>query len=314
MSTRLSRLFPLAAVLALSALLVTPLPASMRIGVGLPSTVPCTGAAISVSPASPQAPGTQVTLTGSATCSGSPEFRFLVQPPGGSWKAVRDYSDTPTFVWDTTNLFTGTYGLEVQVRNQGTTAGYDTIATTAYRLASGPCNNLSIYAIVVGSSYPGVYGNTGTPVLVRADYYVPPGGGNVVPFGCAHPLLRYWMKAPGGAWKIVQDYSSSTYYFWDDTQKAGTYYLEVDAREQLEGNSVPYDSVANMKFTLLGCAPVVGSVFYITPASPQPPGTTITIAANSACDYSTESYLPKPTPMFRFWMRNPGQGWMIVQD
>ena len=312
MLNRFARLVPAAALLALSALLASPVGAITHIGFGLSSLTPCTSAAILASPTSPQTPGTEVTITGFATCSGTPEYRFLIQSPGGTWKVVREYSEFSHFEWDTTNLFTGTYGLKVEVRNLTSSVSYDRTASVTYRLAASPCNNLSIYAIPAGQSGPMEYGNTGTPVVVRADYYVPPGG-NVVPFGCAHPLLRYWMKAPGGAWRIVQDYSSSTYYFWDNTQTPGTYYLEVDAREQLEGNSTPYDSVANLKFTLLGCAPVVGSVFYITPASPQAPGTTITITANSACHYSGPP-IPNPTPTYRFWMRYPGQAWMIVQD
>jgi len=53
-----------------------------------------------------------------------------VRTPGGSWRIVRDYSTASTFGW--TPATAGTYSLEVDVRDQGATAGYETVANISY--------------------------------------------------------------------------------------------------------------------------------------------------------------------------------------
>ena len=94
----------------------------------------CTSAHVSVSPASPQKTGTIIVVTGTASCAGTPEYRFWVRAPGGAWIVARDYSTTATFTWTTAGKAAGTYGLEVDVRDQGSGAAYDTVANLAYVL------------------------------------------------------------------------------------------------------------------------------------------------------------------------------------
>jgi hypothetical protein len=90
----------------------------------------CGAATLSPSPTAPQPHGTQVTLTGGATCLGTPTYRFWVRAPGGSWRIVRDYSTSSSFAW--TPASAGTYSLEVDVRDQGATASYETVANVTY--------------------------------------------------------------------------------------------------------------------------------------------------------------------------------------
>jgi hypothetical protein len=94
------------------------------------TATPCTVAGLNANPASPQAHGTPITLTGSATCLGTPTYRFWVRAPGGAWQITRDYSTSSTFVW--TPAAPGTYSLEVDVRNQNATAVYETVANTTF--------------------------------------------------------------------------------------------------------------------------------------------------------------------------------------
>jgi hypothetical protein len=94
----------------------------------------CTAARLSTDKTSPQAHGTTVVLSGSASCAGSPEYRFWVRDLSGRWNIVRDYSPTSTFSWNTTGLAPGSYGLEVDVRNQSSTAPYETVTNLGFTL------------------------------------------------------------------------------------------------------------------------------------------------------------------------------------
>jgi hypothetical protein len=75
-----------------------------------------------------------VVLSGSATCAGSPEYRFWVRDLSGRWSIVRDFSSTSTYSWSTTGLAPGSYGLEVDVRNQSSAAAYETISNATFSL------------------------------------------------------------------------------------------------------------------------------------------------------------------------------------
>jgi len=97
--------------------------------------VACSAAAISADQTSPKAPGTTIVFTGGATCLGTPEYRFWVQAPGGPWKVVRDYAADATFSWDTAGLTPGTYNVEVDVRDQGSSAPYETVAPMSFVLS-----------------------------------------------------------------------------------------------------------------------------------------------------------------------------------
>ncbi len=90
----------------------------------------CGAAALSAAPTSPQVHGTQVVLTGGAACLGTPEYRFWVRAPGGSWTIVQDYSPASTFTW--TPATAGTYQLEVDVRDHGAAATYETVANISF--------------------------------------------------------------------------------------------------------------------------------------------------------------------------------------
>jgi hypothetical protein len=95
----------------------------------------CTSAKLTASPASPQAHGTTIVLTGSATCLGTPQYRFWVRATGGTWAIVQDYSASSTFSWSTTTKAAGTYYLEVDVRDTGSTAVYETVANITFAIS-----------------------------------------------------------------------------------------------------------------------------------------------------------------------------------
>jgi cell wall-associated protease len=85
--------------------------------------------------ASPQPAGTTVTFTASAGCTGTPQYRFWVKAPGGAWTIAQDYGASSTFVWNTAGKPAGTYQLEVDVRNAGSTASYQAVANVSFALS-----------------------------------------------------------------------------------------------------------------------------------------------------------------------------------
>jgi len=68
-------------------------------------------------------------LTATATCPGTPTYRFLIN---GS--TVQDYSTTNTYPWDTTGASGGSYQLEVDVRDQDA-GGYEAWSIIPYSLS-----------------------------------------------------------------------------------------------------------------------------------------------------------------------------------
>jgi hypothetical protein len=72
------------------------------------ATAPCTAVSLSANPASPQASGTTILWTASATGCATPQFRFMVWN-GTSWTLGQEWSTSPTFSWNTTGLAAGNY-------------------------------------------------------------------------------------------------------------------------------------------------------------------------------------------------------------
>ena len=215
--------------------------------------VTCSAATLATSPSSPGAPGLAVQLAAGATCPGTPTYRFSIQPPGGVSAIAQDYSTSNAFTWQTAGLASGTYGIQVDARVQGSSSASEATASRAYLLQVVPC------ADVVTAS-PASPGGTGGAVTIAATSS-----------GCGDPRYRFWMQAPGAAWKIVQDYSNGTStYRWSGSSAAGPYRFEADVRDA--SHSAAYDAVANTTYQVAAC-----SAAGLTPdaGAPQAPGTTI---------------------------------------
>jgi hypothetical protein len=73
-------------------------------------------------------------MTATATCPAAAEYRFLVIH-GGQVTVVQAYSTSSSATWSTTGYAAGAYTVEVDVRNQGSTLGYEAWATSADTLS-----------------------------------------------------------------------------------------------------------------------------------------------------------------------------------
>jgi hypothetical protein len=193
---------------------------------------PCSTAALTPSTASPGATGSTITLTGSTFTCTSPQYRFWISPPGGSWHIVQDYSSTSTYNWSSPSTgATGTYRLEVDVRNAGEVVAYDRVANITYALTGCAVAGLTASPVSPGKS--------GATVQLTASATCP-----------GTPTYRYWVRAPGDRWRIYQEYPSSNTFNWNTIGAAyGTYALEVDVRDQ--GATDAYEVVFNTTYVLV---------------------------------------------------------------
>ncbi|HEV8597229.1 MAG TPA: hypothetical protein VGR23_05865 [Candidatus Dormibacteraeota bacterium] len=185
----------------------------------------CTNASLTPYPLSPGATGIAVSLGASSMACAHPLYRFWVKDPGRRWSMVQDYSPSSLYVWTQTGAV-GTYSLEVDVRDAAETTAYDVVANATFTTA--PCT-----AAGLSANPPGPEAR-GTQITLSAGAVCP---------GVA--TYRFWVRAPGGAWQIARDYSTTSSLTWFPTV-AGTYGLEVDVRNQNATSS--YEAVSNLTF------------------------------------------------------------------
>ena len=64
---------------------------------------------------------------------------------------------------------------------------------------------------------------------------------SAVPAGCPDATYEFWVQAPGGAWTLLQAYSTSSTATWDTTGLApGTYLFDVWVKEA--GNTPDWEA------------------------------------------------------------------------
>jgi hypothetical protein len=241
---------------------------------------------LATSPATVQVPGTAVTLTGSATCPGTAQYRFAIQKPNAAYTIVQDYGNATTYAWNTTGLALGDYGLKVDVRNVGATTASEASASAVFTLSNAACT-LPTFTI---------------------DRASPQGAGTVITFSantttCPSPLFRFLVQtpAPDLAWTIMQDYSTAKTWKWQPSAPGGQYRIEIDARDSTR--PVQWDQYAVVPFVVNVCA---GAALSPSVPSPQAAGTQVVWTASAVATNC-------PNPVFQFWMLAPGSTWTIVQ-
>src|ERR1700724_797709 len=156
------------------------------------SAAPCSSAALSALPSSPQAIGTSVTFTATTSGCSIPQYRFWLRSPSGAWALVQDYGSSSTFQWNTTGLAVGTYVVEAEVHSTSGTPA-EASAGLLYTLSAAPCSSAALSALP-SSPQP-----IGTSVTFTASAG-----------GCRAPQYRFWLRSPSGVWALVQDYGSSS--------------------------------------------------------------------------------------------------------
>jgi len=121
--------------------------------------------------------------------------------------------------------------------------------------------------------------------------------------GCTNPVYRFWEQDPGSRWSMVQAYSTSASYRWTSPRISGSYMFEVDVRDAAE--STAYDALATTSYVLSGGANCAGATLTLSPTAPGATGVGVTMSGSS---------LNCPNPVYRFWVRDPGSRWSMVQN
>src|SRR2546427_781378 len=253
---------------------------------------PCSSVTQTVSPASPQPPGTTVTFTATATGCPNPTYQFWLLPPGGSCTVVQAYSSGNAWSWNPSGIAMGPYTEAVYARDAPATAGYDTYLSPAptYTVEAPVCTSVSESATPASPQSPG-------PTVAFTASAT----------GCPNPTYQFWLLPPGGGWSVTQAYSSSNTWNWSTSGVAtGTYTLDVYARDA--SSTAAYDAhiSPNPTYVLNGAAAptCTSATEAANPASPQAAGARGKVTATATgC----------PKPLYQFWLQAPGGGWSVAQ-
>ncbi len=173
-------------------------------------------------------PGNTPVTWRASVAGGVPPWRyqFSVWSSGGGWSLLKDYSTVPNVVW--TPPATGTYVVQLLVRNAGTTTGYDGYTNSGY--------------ITVGNDSPARI------VTIGSEHHLPAQAGARITWtavasgGTAGPLQFQFVRLSErtGVWTIVQPYSSSNQFAWNTTAAdVGSYVIQVWVRSA--GSSAAYE-------------------------------------------------------------------------
>ncbi len=259
----------------------------------LQTGAPCSSVSLGFDPASPQTVGTSVTLTGVASGCTSPQYEFWIEPPGGAWTVLQAYSSNPTATWSSGGSATGTYLFDVWVRQAGSSAGWEA------HISPNPTYTLQAPVVCTAVTW-----NAPSPASPQAPGVQVSLGATAS--GCPNPVYEFWVLPPGGAWAILQAYSTSSNVTWSTAGLAtGTY--QFDAWVRQSGSSASWEAHVspNPTYTLQTGAPCTSVTWNApSPASPQPPGTQVTLSGTAAgC----------PNPQYQFYILPPGGSWTILQ-
>jgi hypothetical protein len=244
-------------------------------------TEPCSAVTLSASPVSPATRGTSVTFSASATGCQFPQYRFELVDPSSSWRLMRDWSSSSSFVWDTaTETLDGTYTWRVFAR--GDTAGGALVDDMEQYVLEVSCASAKLTAT------PPTPSSRGTSVTWDG-----------VVSGCPTPELKFWMHN-GIEWLVMQEWGASTRYIWDTTTWGPRTFAWV-----LWGRAGPSDpNTVSYWYDYTVLDPCTSTSSSASPASPQDRGTAVTFTATaSSCG----------TPEYRF-ERYDGATWQVMRD
>lgn len=199
---------------------------------GTASTI-CTAVSLSPSPAAPQAAGTNVTLTGSATGCTTPEYSFYYRQSGGTtWILIRDFG-AASAIWNTTGRVSGNYEVLVRARNVGTSGSGDVNSQITYAIGS-TCGTLTF------SASPASPQGQGASITLT---------GAATCSGGASPEYAFYYRLSSGPSNILIRTFGAASVIWDTSPlAAGIYTLTVLARAV--GNTSTSESQAVASYTI----------------------------------------------------------------
>ena len=185
----------------------------------VPAAQVCSSVGISPSMASPQMVGPSITFTATAAGCDTPDYAFLLAPPGGAFGLMQFFGAGNAWVWTTGNYVPGPYQVGVWARQHGSTASYEAFAYITFQLqsASVPCGQMTL-----NSTAGQLITQGGSPNVIASGVT-----------GCASPLYQFYLRSPGSSsFVIVQAYSAAAQYTFNTAPSSrGAYTFLVLARD-----------------------------------------------------------------------------------
>ena len=266
--------------------------ASMNYSITLDA--PATGATLTSDLPSPRQAGQTVTFTAQGQGgSGVYEYQFVRRLPSSTvWSVVQEYGSSNTWIWNTTGTTAGTYTIRVNVRNSGSVAQYEALASQSYAVTdAAPATGATL---TTNMASPQVTGAT-VPFTAQGT------GGS----GAYEYLFQYKLNT-GPTWTTSQGYSTNATWNWETTgAAAGVYTVKVQVRSQ--GSSLAYEATKTLSFTVLSSAPVTGVTLVAMPVKTAQVGTSVTFMAQASGGSGSYEY--------QFYRTDPGStAWTPVQD
>ena len=279
-----------------------------------PSSGSMTGVSLSVNRVSPQAPGTTVTLTANGSGGSSPySYKWWAQMNGGVWTLLQDWSTSTNLAW--TPSQSGNYLLAAWGRSAGATADTpQTVGSITFAISgssstpppssSSPMTGVSLGANLISPQAPG------TTVTLTAN-----GSGGSTPYS-----YKWWAQLNGGAWTLLQEWSTSTNLAWTPSQ-GGNYVLAAWARSAGATADTP-QTIGSLSFVINGSTSTPPPP---APSSPPPsssgPMTSASVTADSSTvmlgrslRLTTSGNGGTGPYSFKVWVQKDGGAWTLVRD
>ena len=248
---------------------------------------------LSSNPSSPQNTGTTITWTASASCiDGTPEYKFYLRNPAGSWSLPQDWSTSPTLSWNTSNLKSGTYLVQVWTRRQGQTSALEGASPSAPFELTGGIGNCS--SAITSKS---VESPQAVSTNITFQYTANCAGGS------AEYLLYH--RPPGGSWRLEHSWQTTNNFVWStSSETTGIHIFQLWTRAQ--GSSEPYQATDIFSYTLQEgkCHSLSATA---NPTSPQAKGATIAWTLSAQCDGGI-------TPEYLVYRRKPSGSWVLESN
>lgn len=260
---------------------------------------PLTLTAITADRTAPQAPGTAITFTATATGGTAPyQYKWYVatSPSLSAFTVLQEWSTSPTLTWRPTSA-NANYLVGVLVRNAGSSVNAPD-STTAYSYVPFP---ISATAVPL------------TLTSLAADRTSPQPTSTTIRFtaiaaGGTSPYQFKWRLYNGTSWSVVQDWSTSATLAWTPTTANSSYRIEVWARSSGRTTDAAENGAsASQAFVISAPATPQLSVTALTSnrTAPQTPSTAITFTA--AATGGTAPYQYK-------WRLYNGSTWSTMQN
>jgi hypothetical protein len=266
------------------------------------STQPLALTSLTSSRTSPQAAGTSITFTATASGGRSPyQYKWWLFN-GTAWVVVRDWSSYSTYTWTPTRAGTSYY-IGVWVRDSTMTGDVGTYTRSMPFTISGTSSSPAPLAL----TSLGANRVSPSPVGTAITFTATASGGR-------SPYQFKWWLFNGTAWVVMREWSSLATLTWTPREAGNSYQIGVWVRDStMSGNVGTYNR--SMSFAITRTSSTTTSSTATSPlritsltsslSSPQPAGTQVTFVASASGGV--------PGYMYKWWVFN-GTSWIVVRD